>query len=60
MPTFLHFRSKAIATVERVLHPETYLERVVYDLDYLLKSEHSRQLITPTSSPSRFVFDYLL
>ncbi|XP_066949748.1 cytosolic carboxypeptidase 1-like isoform X2 [Macrobrachium rosenbergii] len=46
-------RSKAIATVERVLHPEIYMERVVYDLDYLLESEHSRQLITPASSSSR-------
>ncbi|XP_068215809.1 cytosolic carboxypeptidase 1-like isoform X2 [Palaemon carinicauda] len=46
-------RSKAIATVERVLHPEIYLERVVYDLDYLLESEHSRQLITPASCSTR-------
>ncbi|KAG0714549.1 Cytosolic carboxypeptidase 1 [Chionoecetes opilio] len=44
-------RSKAIATVERVLHPEVYLERVVYDLDYLLETEHShQQLITPPTS----------
>lgn len=51
-------RSKAIATVERVLHPETYMERVVYDLDYLLKSELSRQLITPTSSSSRLLSNW--
>ncbi|XP_037776542.1 cytosolic carboxypeptidase 1-like [Penaeus monodon] len=46
-------RNKAIATVERVLHPEVYMERVVYDLDYLLESEHSRRLITPSSNNSR-------
>ncbi|XP_069979265.1 cytosolic carboxypeptidase 1 isoform X2 [Penaeus vannamei] len=46
-------RNKAIATVERVLHPEVYMERVVYDLDYLLESEHSRHLITPSSNTSR-------
>lgn len=44
-------RSKAIATVERVLHPETYLERVVYDLDYLLETEDSyHQIITSSTS----------
>nr|XP_045581248.1 cytosolic carboxypeptidase 1-like [Procambarus clarkii]XP_045581249.1 cytosolic carboxypeptidase 1-like [Procambarus clarkii]XP_045581250.1 cytosolic carboxypeptidase 1-like [Procambarus clarkii] len=46
-------RSKAIATVERVLHPEIYTERVVYDLDYLLETEQSAQLITPINSHSR-------
>ena len=49
-------RSKAIATVERVLHPEVYLERVVYDLDYLLETERShQQLITPSSSFPKYV-----
>ncbi|XP_050730928.1 cytosolic carboxypeptidase 1-like isoform X2 [Eriocheir sinensis] len=45
-------RNKAIATVERVLHPEVYMERVVYDLDYLLESEHSlsHPLITPSTT----------
>ncbi|XP_069936225.1 cytosolic carboxypeptidase 1-like [Cherax quadricarinatus] len=48
-------RSKAIATVERVLHPEIYMERVVYDLDYLLETEQSKMLITSTESPSRLL-----
>ncbi|KAK3852938.1 hypothetical protein Pcinc_040492 [Petrolisthes cinctipes] len=43
-------RSKALGTVERVLHPEVYLERVVYDLDYLLASDDSHKT---THAPQR-------
>ena len=42
-------------TVDRVLHAEHYQEKVVYDLDYLLESEQTRQRITPTSPPARYL-----
>lgn len=48
------YRSKALGTVERILHPEVFLERVVYDLDYLLAAEDSRQ-VTVTPGPPRSV-----
>ncbi|KAL7643784.1 UNVERIFIED_CONTAM: hypothetical protein RMT77_005790 [Armadillidium vulgare] len=46
-------REKALRTVDRVLNASTYHEKVVFDLDYLLKSDHSRQLITPMDPPIR-------
>ncbi|CAL4105221.1 unnamed protein product, partial [Meganyctiphanes norvegica] len=43
-------RNKAMSTVERLLHPENYMERVVYDLDYLIESDQSKKLITPSNT----------
>ncbi|XP_076065569.1 cytosolic carboxypeptidase 1-like isoform X3 [Oratosquilla oratoria] len=48
-------RMKALATIKRVLQPDLYMQRVVYDLDYLLESDHTKQLITPTSSSLRIL-----
>lgn len=51
---FAIYRSKALGTVERILHPEVFLERVVYDLDYLLAADDSRQ-VTVAPGPPRSV-----
>lgn len=44
-------RTKAMATIDRALHPENYQQKVVYDLDYLLESDQSRNIINNTGTP---------